>query len=100
MRARYLSAIVLSLLVPAGSSEAQESTARLVGTIIEHESGKPISGARVALSGTDVWVVSDARGKFTLDGPRPGAFDMHVERLGFQSRVQSGLQLGDQRVQQ
>jgi len=61
-------------------------TGTLVGRVVEAESRAPVDGVTIRLADSDVTVISNERGYFSL-GQRPaGAYYLQLERLGFEPR--------------
>lgn len=54
------------------------------GTVTEDKSGRPVTGARVSLTGTTKSVLTDKRGRFSLDGVAPGGHSLMVMAEGMQ----------------
>lgn len=57
----------------------------LAGTLIDSLSGSPIASASVAISGTDLYAMSDARGRFTITGILPGQYTLEVHTQSLDS---------------
>ncbi len=53
------------------------------GRVVDEETGKPLTGANVLLSGTSMAVSSDEDGKFTITGIPPGNYVLKLTFIGF-----------------
>ncbi len=81
---RVLFGLILLALAPR-VAPAQAAISRLViaGTI-EDSVGTPVSDVRIAVIGTDVQAVSDAKGRFRLPELRAGSYVLRMRRLGYE----------------
>ena len=60
---------------------------RIVGRVLDQESGRPIEGVTVALAPTAQQAETDARGRFEITDVSTGALLLQVRRVGYQPRV-------------
>lgn len=60
---------------------------RIVGRVLDQESGRPIEGVTVALAPTAQQAETDARGRFEISDVSAGALLLQVRRVGYQPRV-------------
>jgi len=87
-----LIATVLHLL-PTHALQAQQSGSNAVeGRIVHAESGEPLRGAHVFLSGTTIGTVTNASGRFRIERIPPGGHRLTVSMIGF-SRVTDNLMI-------
>src|SRR6266545_6755396 len=93
-------AILLSLLL-AGSLSAQYTTASLGGAVRD-STGAVITDARVTARNVETGfaqtVSSDPTGAFLFTRLPVGSYELRVEKQGFSTYVQSGIQLTVDRV--
>ena len=75
--------ILLLTLMPAGPAWAQT----VQGTVLDIQSGLPIYTAEVALLAADdrvvVWVVTDEAGRFDIQAPDVGSYQLRASRIGY-----------------
>ncbi len=89
------------LAVGATSLGAHPATAQTVlGRVLERGGGGPVAGAMVRLHDaagvpTGVGWLTAADGRFRLQAPVGGRYELHVERIGFQPTVVSGVDVAD-----
>lgn len=84
----------LALAFSAGSPlTAQEqwrgtppSTARILGTVVDAQSGTPVAGASVSVAGSDEAVLTNGEGRFVLEELPHGRHAIVVEQLGYKTR--------------
>ena len=78
----------LLLLLAAMAPAAAAQPATVVGTVTD-ETGFPIPGANVYLSGTTHGDATNERGRFEIRGVAPGAYRVIASMLGFETVSQS-----------
>ena len=84
LRSGVLAAVSLWLVVPASSAALQSShLGSIVGTVRASDKGPAIVGARVALVGTTLAVVTSPRGEFSFNGLIPGKYVIQASAIGF-----------------
>jgi carboxypeptidase family protein len=89
-RNRFLPALLLACM----EAFAQAPTAVVAGSI-QDPSGEGVPGARVRQVDTNVvrQAASDVKGEFTVADLAPGPYEIAVEKEGFHSLIETGLQL-------
>lgn len=73
---------------------AQAPTGRIVGRIVDAETGRGISDAGIQLVGTTMGVTSGLDGRYSLGNVPAGTVTLQVRLLGYQPKTVTGLQLG------
>ena len=68
-------------------AQAQEITQTLRGRIVETVSGKPVQDAVVALKNTQMSVLADTEGWFTMGKIAVGRYQLTVSSVGFQTLI-------------
>ncbi len=88
----------LVALMIAGPAFAQQEpgTGRVVGRVIDAETGRPIAEAGVQIVGTTLGVQTSIDGRFTLNRVPAGTVTLQVRRLGYQPKTITGLRLEEQ----
>ena len=78
--------------------EATAIEARAVGgTVVEAETGLPLSGVRVVLTGTDRSSVTDQDGRFVVPGVPVGSYEVTATILGFSTQAKE-ITVGEDRL--
>ena len=72
---------------------AQTPTGRIVGRIVDAETGRGISDAGIQLVGTTSGTMSGVEGRYTLSAVPAGTITIQVRLLGYQPKTVTGLQL-------
>src|SRR5262247_2044724 len=99
---RYLQRFALllaaaALLLPARPSDAQVTTATLVGQLRD-TSGAVIPGATVVATNEGTGVardaVTDLNGEFVMSALPTGSYTVKIELTGFKTLENKGIQLG------
>ena len=65
----------------------------LKGNIVDKETGEPLTGATVQVTGTATGAVADVDGNYSLR-LKPGTYDLQVSYVGYQTEVVRGLKMG------
>jgi outer membrane receptor for ferrienterochelin and colicin len=73
---------------------AQAPTGRIVGRIVDAETGRGISDAGIQVVGTTMGVTSGLDGRYALGTISAGTVTLHIRLLGYQPKTVTGLQLG------
>jgi len=79
------------LLLVADTLAAQSG--RIVGRVIDSETGEPIPGARVALVGAGLMATSTVSGRYTLEGVPAGLRAVEVRFIGCASKTVSEIRV-------
>ncbi len=82
-------------LLASSSTICAQSVASLRGQVLD-DNGAAISGARVALVGTDGrkrTTTANANGEFTISNTLPGTYTLNVEFKGFESYTEENVQV-------
>jgi hypothetical protein len=91
-------ALALTLLISLGLYSAPSALAQassgITGTVVD-QSGAVIPDSRVTITdeatGTTLKTTSSSAGTFSVTGLTPGKYDVRVERAGFKTLVQTGV---------
>lgn len=65
------------------ASGTQPSTTGLYGTVVDADTGQPLTGVDVAVSGGTLRTVSDAAGTFSLVNLAPGTWELDLNLIGY-----------------
>jgi hypothetical protein len=87
---RGLAIIILTLLAGAHPAEGQEGV-RVRGTVLDAQTGDPVSGAFVVTVGSPRGTVSDSTGAFLIGLEPAEVYHLRVTRMGYS---EAQLQLG------
>ncbi len=88
-----LAAAVLAPLLLSSAALAQTSSGRIVGRVIDAETGKPLSGAQVAVVGTPLGTLSGVDGRFMVLNVPPGPRPLQVTYLGYGAKTVEGVRV-------
>jgi len=92
-----LSALVLALASALAPPHAGAQTVH--GRLLEQGTGRPIAAGDLTLLGEDGEAVdraeTDSAGHFTLRSPDPGSFYVRDERIGYRTKADGVLELGE-----
>ena len=83
---------LLALALRAGAVAAQERTATVTGVVTD-SAGRPLPGATVVLSGTQLRSATLETGEYRLTGAPPGRYAVRVSLIGHQSAERAGVVL-------
>jgi hypothetical protein len=86
--ARLLAALsIVTALLPAPPSMAQEPPGRILGRVLDYKTGKPLAGARVGIRDSDFQTITDNSGRFTLTDVPAGIQPLEAELIGYETRA-------------
>jgi TonB-linked SusC/RagA family outer membrane protein len=93
-----LGLIMAGALLAAGTAPgtAQTTTGTILGRVVEAGTQRPLTGAQIALVGTNRGVLTNQSGEFLLPGLRPGEHRIRVEYLGYSTTEQTIRVAADQ----
>lgn len=80
-RASFILTALPLLLLPT-AIQAQTS-GRILGRVVDGESGEPVPTAEIRIEGTDLGTLTSEQGDFILRNVPPGEHRLRAERLGF-----------------
>jgi TonB-linked SusC/RagA family outer membrane protein len=84
-------AIAAALLLLPGAALAQTGT--VSGTVVDAQTGDPVSGAQVSIEGTRRGTLSGEDGSYTVTDVRPGTYTVAVQRIGYATARQEGVRV-------
>lgn len=73
------------LLVAGPASLAGQATGRILGEVVDAETGDPVAGAQASVVGHPLRTISNRVGRFVLTAVPPGDRTLTVEMLGYRS---------------
>ena len=82
------------LLAAAATTAGAQETARIVGRVVDAATGVGLVGVGVQVVGATVGAQSGVDGRFAITNVPAGAVSLRAQRIGFQPKVVTGLQLG------
>ena len=81
-------AVAIAIAAPA-RAQAPASTGTITGTILATGSEAPVVNAQIAAQGTNRVALSDANGRFRLNGLPAGDISLVIRRVGFRPATQT-----------
>ena len=69
------------------------TTGKLVGTIIDQETGNPLPGANIVILDTYWGASTDLDGNFLILNLPPGYYDLEISILGYKTVLKKGVQI-------
>ena len=79
--------LLLALLIVLPKVASGQSV--VSGVVVDTAGGQPLAGARIQVDGTDRRAVSDAEGRFRLQGVPEGQLSLRVNMLGYRPSTRS-----------
>ena len=83
MRWTRVLALCAALLCPLAGAHAQGGTGTVAGTVLDEQTGRPLSDVVVTVNGTARRAVTDAAGRFTLTQVPAGPRTVNASRPGY-----------------
>ena len=79
--------LMVAVLGPNRSAVAQvTNTGTIAGRVSDANSGIPLVGASIRVSGTQIGAATTDDGRYTIRGVRPGATEIVVTRIGYEPK--------------
>lgn len=95
MRSLPIHLVTLIIMMCAAVSGAQTTprvpTGELSGTVVNHATQQPVSGATVAIMGMKLGAVSRATGAFRIAAMPPGTYNVAITCIGYEPRTISDV---------
>ncbi|MBS3806857.1 MAG: carboxypeptidase-like regulatory domain-containing protein [Bacteroidales bacterium] len=96
-----LAAILISALnIQAAQDDDNDSnennataTVALKGQVVDMNSGEALTGVKVNVEGTDVSAYTDFEGNFTVQGLKPGVYELKSSYISYQDQTLEGIKL-------
>jgi len=84
------SIIIILVLLPLLLSA---QVGKLVGTVADKDTGKPLERANVWIPDTKIGAATDANGKFFLPGLTPGKYTFNVSVIGYKTVILEDVEI-------
>jgi outer membrane receptor protein involved in Fe transport len=85
-----LFALVLALLAPAVHAQ---NSGKIVGLVIDKQSGEPLIGANVVVEGTSLGATTDLEGNYIILRVSPGKYTITGEYIGYQKIIYRNIEI-------
>ncbi len=89
LRSATLAALVLPLFVTSLSAQAQSG--RVVGQVVDAQTGRPVSGAQVTLEGTQVGALAGVDGRYVIRNAPAGTVAVRALMIGYATKTVTGV---------
>ena len=76
---------ILAAFVLALPAAAQNGS--VIGTVVDKSGKQPLNGVQVTIEGANIGALSDARGRYTIIGVRPGQVTVRATYIGYRSET-------------
>ncbi|MHB9035661.1 MAG: TonB-dependent receptor [Armatimonadota bacterium] len=95
MNRTRLAAVILGaiILACAGAWVTAGTTGSVSGVVKDAETGKPLSGANIVISNTNLSTVTDAQGRYVVTNVPPGDYEITAQMVGYRTEVLGGVQV-------
>lgn len=90
---RILVILLIGSLITFGNPELLQAQSEAEGTIVDTETGQPLRGVHVFLSGTKIGTVTDPQGRYRLQRIPPGGHRLVVSMIGY-GRIRTEITIG------
>jgi hypothetical protein len=88
-----LPGLLLSFLALPASLQAQPAVGRVVGQVLDAQSGRPLPGAQVMVEGTQIGVLAGLEGRFVIANVPAGTVTLRSMMLGYATKSVTGVQV-------
>ncbi len=93
---KVIGVLAIVLLVTGQLSAAV--TGKIVGRIVNAQTGEPLIGANILLEGTEMGAASDADGYYLILNVRPGMYTARVSMMGYQGQRKIDIEVNVDRT--
>lgn len=93
-----LPALTILCFVLSGPVEAQQGQGFVAGTVVDGRTLRPLSGVQIAAGGTDRGTITDAQGRFRIEGLSGQQVSLQIQMIGYQ-RLSQSVPMGSDNVQ-
>ncbi|MQA91686.1 MAG: SusC/RagA family TonB-linked outer membrane protein [Gemmatimonas sp.] len=80
----WLGTLAAAALLTAVPIQATAQTSQVTGTVLDAETGAPLSSVQVFVDGTSAGALTNQGGAFVLEGVPPGTHTLVAQRIGYQ----------------
>lgn len=87
--------LVVFLAIFISANLNAQNTAKIVGTIVDSETGETLIGASIVIEGTIQGTASDIDGNYTIRRVAPGTYTLIVSYLSYTTQTITGLVVED-----
>ncbi len=84
--------IVLFLFLPTFILFAGE-TGKIAGKVVDKESGEPLVGANIQISGTILGTAANLNGEYFIINIPPGTYELRASFMGYKTQVKTSVQV-------
>ena len=88
---RKILAILILVLISTGLTFAQYG--KVMGKVVDKETGEPLIGANVLILGTTLGAATDVNGRYVIQNVPPGTYDIRASYVGYQSVTIRGIRV-------
>ncbi|MHB1194965.1 MAG: TonB-dependent receptor [Longimicrobiales bacterium] len=85
------SATLAALLLPLCVTSLAAQTGRVVGQVVDAQTGRPISGAQVMLEGTQVGALAGVDGRYVIRSAPSGTVSVRALMIGYATKTVTGV---------
>ena len=83
--------LLVGALLPMAAHAQTAGTGRILGRVVSSQSGELLTGAMVAVDGTDTGAISDVNGRYVLQRLAPGTYTLTAQTLGYGTKQITGV---------
>ncbi len=91
LRHSFLRALALASFFPAAGLAQQPTTGRIVGRVINSETGKGLADVGIQITGTTTGGLTGVDGRFSIDRVPAGSVTLLARRIGFAPKEVTGI---------
>src|SRR5262245_48333562 len=88
---RSLAVSLSTLIAFSAAAHGQTANGRIVGRVLDNETGQPLSGAQVAIVGAKIGGLSGVDGRYSIAGVTPGTYALQVTYIGRAQKTVEGV---------
>ena len=81
----FLLGMLVLFLVAGGQALLAQTTGKIIGRVLDEQTGQPLPGANILIEGTVRGAAADDKGNFFIINIPPGAYTLRIQMLGYET---------------
>lgn len=97
--AAFSLSIAMGTAYAGGENPPAKPNCTITGTVVDLESGETLAGVTVSVEGTDIKAYTDLDGNFSIQGVKPGNYDLVFSMISYKNSLVENMEVGKDKGQ-